>query len=261
MSTILNALKKLEQDSLAEETEHPPALNIHLRQERHLWKKKNAWAAGRIPPLLLAVLPAILLLGAFVVFALVTGRFQGETPPAQKASMPPPMEPSPEKKKALPAKTKPPKTAIEPAQKQKIPLTAAPAQPVTAPPRETAKPAMAEMVEKVEKTEIPKNTEKTEMPEMHKRSEAPPQPVPDRDTAGEERDQTLDKELPLLGDGQLKINAISWSRQADERLAVINSAIVREGQTVEGFRLVRIMEDGVVVQRAGQKSRVEFRLR
>ncbi|MCP4117110.1 MAG: GspB domain-containing protein [Desulfobacteraceae bacterium] len=261
MSTILNALKKLEQESLAEETEHPPALNIHLRQERHLWKEKNAWRLWGINLLPWAILLVLLLLGAFVAFTMVTGRFQGETPPAQKAPMPSPVQPSPKKVRALPAETGLPKTAKTPVQRPKRTLDAPRSKPVEAPPRATVKPAMPEMAKT---TEIPERIEKTGipgMPKMPERSEAPPLPLPDRAAAMEERIQAGDKEIPLLEDGRLKINAISWSRQPDERLAVINSAIVREGQTVEGFRLVRIMEDGVIVQRSGRRSRVEFRLR
>ena len=40
---------------------------------------------------------------------------------------------------------------------------------------------------------------------------------------------------------------------------MINSRILREGHTVEGFRLVTIGEDGVIVQREGEK--MESRIR
>ncbi len=230
MSTILNALKKLEQESLAEETEHPPALNIHLRQERNLWKEKHSWVANGTKPLLWGGGLTLLLLGSVALFALFTGWFQGEPPPTESNPMAPPIQP------AIPPEVSLPKESPPPVQKGEIPLPVPPAMPemTGTKPEMGIKPVMAEA-----------------KPVIRIKPKVPAQPHHD----------TVDKEIRLLGDGILKINAISWSQQADERLAVINSAIVREGQTVEGFRLVRIMEDGVIVQRAGQKSRVEFRLR
>ncbi len=238
MSTILNALKKLEQESRAEEAQHPPALNIHLRRERNLWKEKHSWAAKGRKSLLWAVLPALLLLGTFALF---TGQFQEETPPTKTEPMPPPMQLPLVKEMAIPPKASLPMESTPLIQERMIPLAVPPAKPVESPPRKKVKAA------------LPKRAET--------KAEEPLQPRHDKVDTGEVMVQALDKEIRLLGDGTLKINAISWSQQADERLAVINSAIVREGQTVEGFRLVRILEDGVIVQRAGQKSRVEFRLR
>ncbi|MBI9091791.1 MAG: general secretion pathway protein GspB [Desulfobacterium sp.] len=238
MSTILDALKKLEQESRAEETQHPPALNIHLRQERNLWKEKHSWAVKGRTPLLWAILSTLLLLGAFALFALITGRFQGKMPPTAIKPMAPPMQLPLVKEMATPPKATPLMEHTPPVQERMIPPAAPPAKPVEPPPREKGK---------ADKPEI--------------KAEEPHRPHPDTVVTREERVQAPDKEIRLLGDGILKINAISWSQQADERLAVINSTIVREGQTVEGFRLVRILEDGVIVHRAGQKSRVEFRLR
>jgi hypothetical protein len=246
VSTILNALKKLEQESQTEEVDPSPALNIHLRQERKLWKEKHTWVADGTKPLLWGILLTLLVIGAIAIFALVTGRFQGETPPTKSKPILSPMQP------AIPPEVSLPKESPPPVQRREVPLTVPPAKPVESPPREKMKPAMP----KIAGTKPEVAGTKPEMAETKQviagiTPEEPPHP----------RHNTVDKEIRLLGDGILKINAISWSQQADERLTVINSAIVRKGQTVEGFRLVRIMEDGVIVQRAGQKSRVEFRLR
>ena len=252
MSTILNALKKLEQESLAEEAEHPPALNIHLRQEKSLWKEKHARVTNGNKPLLWGILLTLLGLGTVAIFALVAGRFQGETPPTKSKPIISPMQP------VNPPEVNLPKESPPPVPKRESPLAVPPAKAVESPPRKQlepampkitgAKPGMAETKQKMAGTQ-PKMAEiKPVIAEIT--PEAPPPPH-----------DTVAKEIRQLEGGILKINAISWSQQADERLAVINSAIVREGQTVEGFRLVRIMEDGVIVQRAGQKNRVEFRLR
>jgi hypothetical protein len=57
-----------------------------------------------------------------------------------------------------------------------------------------------------------------------------------------------------LEDSKLKLQAISWSENPDNRIAVINGSIMREGESIEGFRIVQIGQDDVVV-RAGQNER------
>jgi cytoskeletal protein RodZ len=61
-----------------------------------------------------------------------------------------------------------------------------------------------------------------------------------------------------LMDNRLKIQAIAWSQVPDERMAVINSRIVREGGSVEGFSIVAIRSDDVIVREKGQLYRVPF---
>jgi hypothetical protein len=61
-----------------------------------------------------------------------------------------------------------------------------------------------------------------------------------------------------LRDNRLKIQAIAWSPVADERMAVINSHIVREGSSVEGFSVIAIRQDDVIVNEQGRLYRVVF---
>jgi hypothetical protein len=61
-----------------------------------------------------------------------------------------------------------------------------------------------------------------------------------------------------LTDNRLKIQAIVWSPIADERMAVINTRIVREGGSVEGFSVVEIRSDDVIVRESGRLYRVAF---
>ena len=60
--------------------------------------------------------------------------------------------------------------------------------------------------------------------------------------------------VKLLEDSKLKLQAISWSENPDNRIAVINGSIMREGESIEGFRIIQIGQDDVVV-RAGQNER------
>lgn len=61
-----------------------------------------------------------------------------------------------------------------------------------------------------------------------------------------------------MSDGRLKVQAIVWSSKADDRMAVINSRIVREGSVIDGFTIVGIGEDAVYVKEGGRVLKVPF---
>lgn len=58
-------------------------------------------------------------------------------------------------------------------------------------------------------------------------------------------------DLSPLTDGRLKIQAIVWSDLHEDRMAVINTQIVYEGDSVAGFAVVAIRPDDVVVRGEG----------
>jgi hypothetical protein len=60
--------------------------------------------------------------------------------------------------------------------------------------------------------------------------------------------------VQLLEDSKLKLQAISWSQNPDNRIAVINGVIMREGESIEGYRINRIGQDDVLVG-SGQDER------
>ena len=62
---------------------------------------------------------------------------------------------------------------------------------------------------------------------------------------------------PRLTDGRLKVHAIAWSAEAEERMAVVNSRVVHEGDSVDGFLIVAIRPEDVVVQ---EKEKGLFRV-
>jgi hypothetical protein len=71
--------------------------------------------------------------------------------------------------------------------------------------------------------------------------------------------ETFDREviLPWKGD-EIKINAIAWSRDRNQRFALVNLKTVREGDRVQGLSVVEIEEDGVVFEQGGTKYRVSL---
>ncbi len=59
----------------------------------------------------------------------------------------------------------------------------------------------------------------------------------------------------------LQLQAVSWAEDANRRMAVINNRIVHEGEMVDKGLIVRIDKDSVVVRKDGQKWRVHFDLK
>jgi hypothetical protein len=66
--------------------------------------------------------------------------------------------------------------------------------------------------------------------------------------------------VPILRGGGLKVHAIVWSPVSKDRMTVINSRILYEGDTVDGYTLLSIRADDVVVRKdgGGGKYRVLF---
>ncbi len=76
-------------------------------------------------------------------------------------------------------------------------------------------------------------------------SEAPPRPPA---TAAPEKVQP-----PRLHDTNVTLQALAWSSDPARRMAVINGQMVYEGSTVAGYTVAAIAEEGVVLQRGGQR--------
>ena len=66
--------------------------------------------------------------------------------------------------------------------------------------------------------------------------------------------------LPRFSDSELKLQAIAWAYEASQRLAVINNRIVREGDSVDGYSIVQIRSEDVIVNDGTESWRLEFSL-
>jgi len=64
-----------------------------------------------------------------------------------------------------------------------------------------------------------------------------------------------------LDDAKLKLQALAWFSDASKRMAVINSHIVREGGSVDGYQVTQIRRQDVVVSDGNKSWRVEFGLK
>jgi hypothetical protein len=66
--------------------------------------------------------------------------------------------------------------------------------------------------------------------------------------------------IPILT-SDLKLQAISWSRNPANRIAVINGNILREGAALEGYSISRIAKDEVVVRKGAEEWKLVFNLK
>jgi hypothetical protein len=68
------------------------------------------------------------------------------------------------------------------------------------------------------------------------------------------------KAYDRIADSKLKLQALAWSDDAVRRMAVINGRIVHEGESVDGYQVLEIREEDVIVNAAGKSWRLEFGL-
>lgn len=85
------------------------------------------------------------------------------------------------------------------------------------------------------------------------------------DAAAEVKQKALaqeEKPLPInrLKGVSFRIQAISWGETPRERLVVISNQVLREGDTIEGYRINRINPDDIVLGRGSNTYRLDFGL-
>ena len=68
---------------------------------------------------------------------------------------------------------------------------------------------------------------------------------------------TKQKILPLKNDS-LKIQAIAWAEEPASRIAVIDNRVLTEGDSVQGYRLVIIEKDSVILHYSDNDYRLKF---
>jgi len=68
-------------------------------------------------------------------------------------------------------------------------------------------------------------------------------------------------EIPLLRDPEMKLQAITWSKDPQKRIIVINNRIMRQGETVRGYRIETINQDDIILGENGEKWKFLFRIK
>nr|WP_320192048.1 general secretion pathway protein GspB [uncultured Desulfobacter sp.] len=151
------------------------------------------------------------------------------SPSQEKAEQP---APAPVQKKEFTSLEEPPRPIVI------KPLSPAPKPPLTV--EKTAPPAPPRP-STPERPKAPPVPEPAATPVMAKSSTAP--------------------EIPLLKDQSLKIQAISWDQDPTNRITVINNSILNEGDAIQGFQVLRIEKEAVLLNGNGRNYRLKFRYR
>ena len=85
--------------------------------------------------------------------------------------------------------------------------------------------------------------------------------VPSGKPAAKAKKPDITRTYDRLDDVKLKLQALAWFNEASKRMAVINSHIVREGGSVDGYQVTEIRRQDVVVNDGKKSWRVEFGLK
>jgi hypothetical protein len=56
----------------------------------------------------------------------------------------------------------------------------------------------------------------------------------------------------------LQLQAVSWSDIPSERVTIINGQILREGQGVDGYAVVQIRPEDVIVKNSGKLWKLSY---
>ncbi len=256
MSTILKALKRAEQDCQDRGSKTNASLNV---RETLNSENQRQWAGfwmpdGRIVSVLCVIL--VVWAAAYLVFV----RNDPGPRPFFRETLSPPTVPAPaesyhattggrqivDKAPApVPAPTPIPASVQVPVHG----LTPAPAHVPVSDPVPKPAPAPISRADVTEEITETINEEITETVKEDLSKEDPenislPSPAP-REI------------LPLKG-GILKIQAISWARDPADRIVVINSKILEQGESIQGYRLVQIKEETVILDHSGQEYELAF---
>ncbi len=229
MSTILQALKRLEKSRAAHAAGTPNAASLKTFNKSHVLHRvaRFAWLRNRISTWSLLIL-------ALMVSGLALYAFSRTSPVDQKphlASLPAPDDVVMSPVNSFPAFEEDSDAIVnnapEPPIRQSLPLAPLKAEEIT----ETAVNAGAKPASSVATTPA-----------------APSAPTDHQSAADAER----------LKDGSLSIQAIAWSANPEERIAVINNRVTREGATIEGYAIVTITAEAVYARKAGKLWVVRF---
>ena len=231
MSSILKALKKLEDENppKGRSVVWPSGPAPHRTIRR--WDITSGWSAVLLWGLLAVV--ALISVGGIVLYLLSPSDRNAVPTASVGQSVAKPIQESP-----------PPETVA------KLPPQPSP----TPPPKEASQPTapLATKAVPVPKAAAPSAVKK--IPSAPRKEKPPARAVET------EPDRAATADLPVLTT-DLKLQAISWASAPGDRLAVINGNITREGTSLEGYSIVQIDKDEVVVRKGSEQWKLVFNLR
>ncbi|MBT8339363.1 MAG: GspB domain-containing protein [Desulfatitalea sp.] len=267
MSTILNALKKVEQDK-EDHSDLNRVLFSDLKERRTLHHAvKSTWL--RYHPIRWTMAAAVTILLGLGFFLYTRPELNPEVPAGKTRSNPAYSQEdlsaaiitAPESDRQLRPTPRDRINLKGPGPKPVVPngsprnevvdvsraINRNPVPSMPPPPTLPAQPAAAEPVIRAG-TPRPGKAETPPAPAKHASAKV-------NSAAGEKRSFA---NADVMTDGRLKVQAIVYAAEPTERMAVVNNRVLREGATIEGLSIVGIGEDALYVKEGTRILKVPF---
>ena len=268
MSTILKALKRLETEP--SNSDELPSMS---RQTRSQWFAGRTRRRVRILWLLIIVLLLSVSAGGFFWYRIpnVGNLFDSSTRPVVKNST---TQNNKIVRKIPAAKPKQPYKAVEtksvsktqenrqaqPAEETlKTPPPSRKRRPVATTQKRSPSPVPVTAKTPIEATQQPAPLPVVQTPQKPATRKPSPEPRAPKETPPPQSEAKPSP--PNLADSSYTLQAIAWSKNPDERLAVINGMVLREGDGIEGITVTQIGTNEVIVQKESKLWKLVFQAR
>ena len=280
MSSILKALKRIEVQSSRSDSFFSMPKTIDTKQANNS-KAKRRWFSPRL--IIVSLVLLLIVIAAIILFSrqqpIITKKFPTGVSENQKENSASLLEKSNIFKAKIPPGSK--NLAESPPKKVQLAKNQMKS---TAPPGNVKEMLAKEhsITPKVpvdQQNSIPTSTVRSPQPGAVASLKKPPQKRPtSKDTAAAKKSGTA-RSVPSgkpatkakkpdrartydrIDNSKLKLQALAWFNDASKRMAVINSHIVREGGSVEGYQVTQIRRQDVVVNDGKKSWSLEFGLK
>ena len=247
MSSILTALKKLENKDF-----HKEEISAISRSASNRYKKDRHDFAGFFSSGKFVLIFAGVLILGLVGWKSMDHQKKSESEEPILASKPPEMT-----KPALTAEGKPESRGLPASDIIQMPSQA----PKNPPQDVSEKPSVSRQM-----TAYNKSSLKSRVQMKNTASETPVHPVSvpeDTDPVAPylPRPYETDNTNPPKGQEELLLQAIAWAKVPEDRMAVINGEIVRQGELFKGTLIREINENDVVLKKEGYIWKLLFKIR
>lgn len=235
MSTILKALKKAEQDCPDQDFKKTAALKFNVRTtlNSRMQRQRGGFHVNS-KQLVFTLGLAIVVMAAAYLMVFGNKAFQSEDSSRKMVS---------QLSVVAPAEPKDPKPPV------KRVITESPVLPAAGPENDIP-PEKTPPLKIIKKKTLPTVSQPPTNPDIN----------PDTKKRGRDAIPAIPEILPLE-QGILKIQAIAWAQDPAERIAVINNEILGEKESVQGYRLLHIEKDEVILQHGGREYKLVFKIR
>ncbi len=272
MSTILNALKQAEIDSPDQGNENTPSLEVRtVLTSRIKQQKYNSFIRLSSGVILVALVITVAI--SFYFLLPINKKIRSQTLNTPKAQV---LHTQPDYAKDTNHVNT--ESAIKPSDLTEASIDILPQTPTRSinrlklPDKTILKPEPSTQVLTRKASGIKKNTPSKPVDPLVSISDAMPSLTVEKPTLNHttievpttvkneqlKMDVSNQKILPLKNHS-LKIQAIAWTSDPLTRIAVISDKVLNEGESVQGYRLVTIEQDSVILQNSGIKYRLKFK--